>query len=208
MNGTQRRNFLSKREFLTASKNPLEKGRNVKIIYLVRHCQTTGQEPDAPLTERGFEQAETLAAWFDDKPVARIVSSPYRRAVQSASPLAQQRGVLLETDERLREWNSGAGQFPDWQNRVMTSYNELDHSWPNSESGRRGITRVVAAVMDILAADTLPAVVVTHGGLLTLLLKHFDDTVGYEEWQRLTNPDVFLLRYQEEQGTTERLWEG
>lgn len=177
----------------------------MKIIYLVRHCQTTGQEADAPLTERGFEQAKRLAAWFADKSIARIVSSPYVRAMQSAAPFAQQSGLPLETDERLREWNSGVEQFPDWQERIMASYNELDHCWPGSELGRTGMTRVVAAVRDVLTEDRLPAMVVLHGGLLTLLRKHFDDAVGFEEWQRLTNPDVFLLRYEGEQRTLERL---
>jgi 2,3-bisphosphoglycerate-dependent phosphoglycerate mutase len=31
-----------------------------QILYLVRHCQATGQEPDAPLTEIGQQQAIAL----------------------------------------------------------------------------------------------------------------------------------------------------
>lgn len=38
--------------------------------------------------------------------------------------------------------------------------------------------------------------VITHGGLLTLLLHHFDSGYGFAEWQRLTTPDLFEVDWQ------------
>jgi len=35
-----------------------------KIIYLVRRCAAVGQEPDAPLTAAGYQQALALADWL------------------------------------------------------------------------------------------------------------------------------------------------
>ncbi len=57
-------------------------------IYLVRHCSATGQEPDAALTEAGERQALELRDFFQDVPVTRIISSDYRRAVASITPVA------------------------------------------------------------------------------------------------------------------------
>lgn len=37
-----------------------------QMFYLVRHCQATGQEPDAPLTETGQQQAIALADWLGE----------------------------------------------------------------------------------------------------------------------------------------------
>lgn len=42
-----------------------------------------------PLSEEGLQQAEQLAAWFADREIARIISSPYTHAVQSVAPLAK-----------------------------------------------------------------------------------------------------------------------
>ncbi|PSB05434.1 hypothetical protein C7B62_25205 [Pleurocapsa sp. CCALA 161] len=53
------------------------------MLYLVRHCQATGQEPDAPLTEIGQQQAITLAGWLSGVSIGRIISSPFVRAYQS-----------------------------------------------------------------------------------------------------------------------------
>src|SRR5688572_30586312 len=53
--------------------------RSVKeptLLYLVRHCQSSGQAPDAPLTPLGRQQAERLATTLRSHGIARIVSSP------------------------------------------------------------------------------------------------------------------------------------
>ena len=42
---------------------------------------------------------------------------------------------------------------------------------------------------------------------LTLLLKHFDDRFGFEDWKKLTNPDVFLVKLEGRlPRSVERLW--
>lgn len=47
-----------------------------KIIYIIRHCEATGQAPDASLTEKGKEQAKKLAVFLSGKKL--IVSFPAR----------------------------------------------------------------------------------------------------------------------------------
>lgn len=36
----------------------------MKRIYVIRHCEAQGQSSNAPLTERGQEQAKRLATFF------------------------------------------------------------------------------------------------------------------------------------------------
>ncbi len=178
------------------------------IVYLVRHCEATGQrqEADTPLSEKGFQQAEYLAAWFGDREIACIISSPYTRAVQTVEPLAKRHGILIEMDERFRERMLCASPLPDWRERIAASYADLDLCLPGGESCRTAMARGVAALEDVIRYGMFPSVVATHGNLLTLLRKHFDVSVGFEEWQQLTNPDVFCLRYTEEMPLMERIW--
>ena len=34
---------------------------------------------------------------------------------------------------------------------------------------------------------------ITHGNLMTLILKYFDEQFGFEDWEGLTYPDVYEL---------------
>jgi 8-oxo-dGTP diphosphatase len=81
-------------------------------VYLVRHASAgkrsewQGDDRLRPIDARGERQAEDLVAELREASFGRIVSSPYVRCVQSVEPLAEARGLELETDEALAE---GAG---------------------------------------------------------------------------------------------------
>lgn len=77
--------------------------------YLVRHA-SAGRRDDSdpddaerPLDEAGRSQAERLAAWLSHEPITRILTSPYRRCVESVGPLARLVGLDLEIVEDLGE---------------------------------------------------------------------------------------------------------
>ena len=76
---------------------------------MLRHVSAGDREdwngPDElrPLDERGRLQASLLPRVLDGFAVARIVSSPYVRCVESVRPLAKALGLALEEREELAE---------------------------------------------------------------------------------------------------------
>jgi phosphohistidine phosphatase SixA len=78
-------------------------------IYVVRHGKAgsrrrwSGPDDQRPLSRAGREQAEALVRLFEDRPLARLVSSPYRRCLQTFEPLAAARGIPVETSDRIAE---------------------------------------------------------------------------------------------------------
>ncbi|MFD2369162.1 histidine phosphatase family protein [Brevibacillus sp. GCM10020057] len=167
----------------------------MKQIYLVRHCKAAGQAPDAPLTELGVQQAERLAQFFSDKTVDLILSSPFERAVRTIQPLADKMGLDITLDARLAERVLADRDLPDWYELLRKSFDDLDFCCPGGESSRAAMKRAVAVVEDVLCRECRCAVIVSHGNLLSLLLKYFDDRIGFAEWEALTNPDVYLLTF-------------
>jgi 2,3-bisphosphoglycerate-dependent phosphoglycerate mutase len=166
----------------------------VQTLYLLRHCQTSGQDPDAPLTAAGSAQAEALAAWLAPLDIARIVSSPYRRATASAAPLAARLALPLETDARLHERVLCATHREDWRDLLRASFADPDLAAPGGESARAAAARVLAAVESARRPPARTTALVTHGNLLAILLGQLDPRFGYDDWARLTTPDVFRLR--------------
>ena len=73
-----------------------------------------GRDANIPLSERGELQARAVGSWFrdlpqDDRP-ERVLSSPFRRARQTAELIIAEGGldVDLQLDERLREKELGS----------------------------------------------------------------------------------------------------
>ena len=66
--------------------------------------------------------------------------------------------------------------------------------------------RAAAVVSECELHDADVTLLVTHGNLMTLLLKHFDQRIGFVEWQRLTNPDVYRVVLAPERAEIVRVW--
>jgi phosphohistidine phosphatase SixA len=85
------------------------------IVFLTRHAwagdsaKWAGDDRLRPLDERGRRQAEALVSQLEGRKLARIVSSPYMRCVETVVPLAAARSLEVEPDEALAE---GAGPGP------------------------------------------------------------------------------------------------
>jgi 8-oxo-dGTP diphosphatase len=84
-------------------------------LYLIRHAEAGHREqwgdPDhlRPLTKPGWRQAEALVSLFAEQPFSHLLSSPYVRCVQTLEPLAQSRGLRIETADELAEGRSVEG---------------------------------------------------------------------------------------------------
>ena len=175
-------------------------------VYLVRHCSAEGQEPEAALTETGNEQSLRLSAFLAGLGVARIVSSPFRRAVDSARPLAETLGLEIEVDPRLAERQLGLVENGDWRAALRESFDDHNLCLPEGESSLSAQARGVAVLHDVLQETRLPTAIFSHGNLLALIANSLDSSIGFDFWRQLTNPDVFEVRRLPESLGLSRVW--
>jgi len=81
----------------------------MKTIYLVRHGQSEGnvglvfQGMETPLTERGFVQAGKIAERCANLEIQTIISSPMKRAFQTAEAISKRIQVPIEVSEYFSE---------------------------------------------------------------------------------------------------------
>lgn len=83
-------------------------------FHLVRHGLKERRIGDVPLTSEGALQAEATALHFARAafPVAKILTSPLRRAQETASRIAYHTQSPITVDPRLRE-RANWGDCPD-----------------------------------------------------------------------------------------------
>ena len=167
----------------------------LKTLYIVRHCQAVGQEPNAPLTSEGNLQAIALADLLFGLGIERVISSPFVRAYQSIVPLAERLNLSIETDNRLIERVLCATPLNDWRERLAESFTNLDLYLDGGESSRIAMARGIAVIDEVLQQETNTIAIITHGNLMALILKHFYDRIGYTEWEKLSNPDVYRVQF-------------
>ncbi|WP_197379099.1 histidine phosphatase family protein [Mycolicibacterium mengxianglii] len=146
------------------------------IRHALPHRSEPGQGSDPDLSAEGIEQARRLPEAVRRYPLARLVSSPQRRAVQTAQPLADTTGLPVEIDERLAEYDREMAAYVP----VELLRSERPEDWARMADGHLpgGVDelafrdRISAALADIVAAadheDTVA--VFSHGGVINVLL--------------------------------------
>jgi len=189
--------------------------RRHPTLTLVRHGDpdwAPGGGPsvnDPGLTPYGQRQAESLAAALARTPVDALYVSPYRRARETAEPLAKATGVEPEIVEGLAEIGVAVEGLTQeavdryFQEGSRRPLREHWAGWPGAESFAEFHARVVRALESLLARHGIAAspehdftvwsapepppslVIVAHGGTNAVLLTHLLDVRPVPwEWLR------------------------
>lgn len=153
-------------------------------IILLRHGESVGNaegrhqgQSDFPLTKTGEAQAHALARRWQSEAVTfhQIITSPLQRAHQTAEIIAGALHVSLEIGEIWMERDNGhyAGLTPEEANRLyprpefMPPYRFVGET---GESQWELFLRAGRAVQDLLERPAGRYLVVSHGGILNLVL--------------------------------------
>lgn len=100
-------------------------------LYVVRHAKAgsrhefEGDDVDRPLTSAGRKQAEALSSRLASVSPALVVSSPYRRCVETVQPLAVALALDVTLDDRLAE-------FDDARSKPDAEFFDFLHSLPDN----------------------------------------------------------------------------
>jgi len=177
-----------------------------KQLYIIRHCEAEGQAPESKLSNKGLSQADSLADFLFTRGISKIVSSPYLRAVESIKPLSKRLSVPIETDNNLKERVLSREPISNWYSVLRNSFSDFNLKIPGAESNNMAMQRGIKAINKILLSPEHVTAVVTHGNLLILLLKFFDQKYGFEDWEALTNPDIYNISLEETRTVVKRIW--
>lgn len=185
-------------------------------VWLVRHGESSGnvardaaeaagspmidietRDMDVPLSDRGERQAKALGTWIGEQPDGQrptaILSSPYKRACQTAETVAAAAGlghIDIAVDERLREREFGildrltkAGiieRFPE-QAELRSFLGKFYHRPPGGESWADVVLRL-RSVVDTITREFRGQrlMVVTHQ-VVVLMFRYLFEGLGEGE---------------------------
>jgi probable phosphoglycerate mutase len=149
-------------------------------VLLIRHALPLRSEPgegsDPDLSADGIEQAKRLPDALARFPISRLVSSPQRRAVQTAQPVADALGLDIDIDDRLAEYDRDlahyipieqiAAEYPEELARLASGH------LPSTVDEDAFLARIDEGIRDIASTgdheDTVA--VFSHGGVINGLL--------------------------------------
>ena len=165
----------------------VKSGKPGGIVYFARHGESTlGAQnlicgaTDAPLTEKGRAQAEKLAEDIlaENRKIDCILSSPLKRAYETAEIVGEKLKIPVKTDARLREQDFGIWEETD---RNQAAFLELKKNPAESFNGGENLLKVsqrVYAVLDELKDRDVTCLIVSHNGVARVMAAYFETLDG------------------------------
>jgi alpha-ribazole phosphatase/probable phosphoglycerate mutase len=180
----------------------------MRRVFFIRHAETemAGRycgHSDPDLNAQGRAQLTRLSRLLAEEMLDTVYSSDLRRAASTAEAIVAARNIPQGLRPALREINFGDWEGLSWEEierldpeyaqKWVKSYPQL--SAPSGESFEDFERRVITEVNHLMDRSRGPIAVVTHGGVLRVVLRHL---CGYSEpraWQE-TQQYCCVVRYE------------
>lgn len=148
----------------------------------------------AELTDEGRDKALALVPLLEKFQIDHIISSPYKRAVQTVKPFSESTGIPIIIDDKLQERVLSTDPIEDWLKQLERTFIDKDLTFSGGESSNDALMRIHKALDKIFENKQMHHVAIaTHGNILSVLINHYDPTFGFVQWQEMKNPDIFVL---------------
>ena len=167
-------------------------------LYFVRHAHSnyTADELGRPLSERGLVDANTVTELLKRETIDHVISSPYRRAIQTVEGIAQYITKEVEIVDDFKERLLSKEPVENFSFAISKVWAEFDFSWEGGESGNIAQKRGVHATLQVLENNEGKNIVIgTHGNIMVLIMNYFDSSYGFEFWNELEMPDIYKLSF-------------
>jgi 2,3-bisphosphoglycerate-dependent phosphoglycerate mutase len=169
---------------------------------MVRHGDSpkNGHERKRGLTEKGRLDAQRVADLLKGEMIDVVISSPYDRSILTVQPFAKQIGQEIFVYEDLKEriFSAEETRITDKElaSLLRTSFSDPHFSLVGGESNAECQTRAIKVLKELLTVYQSKKVVIgTHGAVMILMMKYYDDDYGLEFLLQTSKPDVYRMEF-------------
>lgn len=175
-------------------------------LYVVRHGQTAWNmehkmlgRADLPLNEFGREQAENTKSNMKDIPLDVIISSPLKRARETAEIIHKNRNIPILIEEGLieRDYGEFEGVKREDFDYDRFWYYEKCETYEKAENTREFFQRIYKCLDEIKHQyKNKNVLIVTHGGVIKAIECYFHGLLKDEELGPFLPSNASVLKYE------------
>ena len=171
-------------------------------LYFVRHAHSnySADELGRPLSEQGFVDAKQITNLLKQENIDVVVSSPYKRAIQTVEGVAQYLEKEIVMMDAFKERILSEQPVADFNEAMLQVWSDFDFSFPRGESNDQAQARGVRTTKEILGKYEGQNIAIgTHGNIMVLIMNYFDPIYDFSFWEQLEMPDIYQLTFYEQQ---------
>jgi 2,3-bisphosphoglycerate-dependent phosphoglycerate mutase len=171
-------------------------------VYFIRHAKpdiSIKNNMTRPLLSEGIEKSKELVKIFTEIKIDYIYSSPYKRAIQTIEPIAENKKIKIEIKNDFREGKMSNNWIDNYEEFIKNHWNDFSYKLTDGESLNEVQERNIKELEKILSKNTGKTVIIgTHGTALSAIINYYDKTFLYNNFMEIVNimPYIIEIEYE------------
>lgn len=169
------------------------------VVYFVRHSIPNFDNHDdltRELSAQGLEDRKLVTKFLWDKEIDVVLSSPYKRAVDTVKEFADAKGLKIELIDDFRERKVENGWIEDFNAFCKKQWADFEYKLSDGECLREVQERNIAALKRVLERYAGKNVVVgSHGTALSTIINYYDSSYGYDDFEKIRSLMPWIVKF-------------
>ena len=158
-------------------------------VYFVRHAEPNYNNHDdmlRELTAKGLEDRKLVTRFLADKNVNVVLSSPFKRSIDTVRDFADSKNLEIDIVEDFRERRIDSVWIEDFNSFCKKQWDDFSYKLSDGESLAEVQERNIVALNKVLKEHAGKTIVVgSHGTALSTIVNYYDNSFGYAEFEMI-----------------------
>lgn len=169
------------------------------VVYFVRHAESNYNNEDditRELTTKGLNDRKLVTNFLNDKNIDIVLSSPYKRAIDTIKDFANAKGLKIRIIEDFRERRITNEWIEDFNGFSKKQWEDFEYKFLDGESLSEVQNRNITALKEVLEEYSGKNIVVgSHGTALSTIINYFDSSFGYKHFEEIRTLMPWIVKF-------------
>lgn len=158
-------------------------------VYFVRHAQPNYEnhvDSLRELTVQGLADRKLVTEFLAEKQIDAVLSSPYKRAVDTMKDFADTYGYEIEQIADFRERKVDSGWIEDFQGFTKRQWEDFDYKLSDGEALHEVQRRNIGALREVLRRYKDKNVAIgSHGTALSTIINYYQPAFSFPQFEEI-----------------------
>ncbi len=158
-------------------------------VYFVRHAQPNYENHDdmtRELTPKGLQDRKLVTEFLKDKAIDVVLSSPFKRSVDTVKDFADTYGFEITTIDDFRERRIDSCWIEDFYGFSKKQWEDFDYKLQDGETLNEVQTRNIVALKEVVQEHKDKNIVVgSHGTALSTIINFYQPSFDFTQFERI-----------------------
>ncbi|MBQ9327950.1 MAG: histidine phosphatase family protein [Solobacterium sp.] len=168
-------------------------------VFFVRHAEPNYNNHNDTLRElspQGMADRKLVTKFLSDKHIDIVISSPFKRAMDTVADFAEKTGFTIEIIDAFRERKVDSCWIDNFSEFTKRQWSDFTYKLSDGECLKEVQNRNISALEVVLKKYQGKNIVIgSHGTALSTVINYYDKSFGYNDFEHIKHVMPWIVEF-------------